>query len=158
MFLELSVGKWGTFHSSMVILNTISLQDTKEASGSAEDISLNSSHGEERGNVQDSCDDVSSGRLDKQEDACKDLPEPEDSSHGGTETTRDNNIKEADIDALEKELRILPDGRKQQEGKKGSVSLNLKRSPSLSGAPLTPSRPCSCESSFCYMEVLVYFV
>lgn len=135
-----------------------SSQDIKDGSGSAEDISLNSSHGEERVNVQDSCDDVSSGRLDKQEDACKDLPEPEDSSHGGTEPTRDNNIKEADIDALEKELRILPDGRKQQEGKKGSVSLNLKRSPSLSGAPLTPSRPCSCESSYFFMEVFLYFV
>lgn len=128
------------------MLLNVSLQDAKETSGSAEDISLNSSPSEERGNIQDSCDDVSSGRLDKQEDACKDLPEPEDSSHGGTEPTRDNNIKEeADIDALEKELRILPDGRKQQEGKKGSVSLNLKRSPSLSGAPLTPSRPCSCK-------------
>lgn len=135
---------------SLVILLILTLQDTKETtSGSAEDISLNSSPSEERGNVQDSCDDVSSGRLDKQEDACKDLPEPEDSSHGRTEAPRDNNMKEeADIDALEKELRILPDGRKQQEGKKGSVSLNLKRSPSLSGAPLTPSRPCSCESSY----------
>lgn len=117
----------------------------KETSGSAEDISLNSSHSEERDNLQDSCDDVRSGRLDKQEDACKDLPEPVDLSHSGTDT-RDNNIKEeADIDALEKELKIVPDGKKQQEGKKGSVSLNLKKSPSSSGAPVTPSRPCSRE-------------
>ncbi|KAG0712558.1 hypothetical protein GWK47_018228 [Chionoecetes opilio] len=115
----------------------------KETSESAEDISLSSNHTEERDNLRDSCDDVRSGRLDKQEDACKDLPEPVELSLSGTDT-RENNIKEeADLDALEKELKVLPDGRKQQEGKKGSVSLNLKKSPSSSRVPLTPSRPCS---------------
>ncbi|KAK8398901.1 hypothetical protein O3P69_004178 [Scylla paramamosain] len=119
------------------------LQEMKETNESAEDISPNTSHSEENDNLQDGCDDVRSGRLDKQEDACKDLPEPLELSNSGTDT-RDNNIKEeADFDSLEKELKIVPDGRKQQEGKKGSVSLNLKKSPSSSGAPLTPSRPCS---------------
>ena len=117
----------------------------KVTSGSVEDISLNSNHSEERDNLQDSCDDVRSGRLDKQEDACKDLPEPLDLTHSGTDTIDNNIKKEADIDVLEKELKIVPDGRKQQEGKKGSVSLNLKKSPSSSGPPLTPSRPCSCK-------------
>lgn len=117
----------------------------KETNECGEDISPNTSNSEENDNLQDGCDDVRSGRLDKQEDACKDLPEPLELSNSGTDT-RDNNIKEeADFDALEKELKIVPDGRKQQEGKKGSVSLNLKKSPSSSGAPLTPSRPCSCK-------------
>ena len=121
----------------------------KETNESAEDISPNTSNSEENDNLHAASDDVvRSGRLDKQEDACKDLPEPLELTNTGTDT-RDNNIKEeADYDALEKELKIVPDGRKQQEGKKGSVSLNLKKSPSSSGAPLTPSRPCSCKLTY----------
>ncbi|KAK8718518.1 hypothetical protein OTU49_014687, partial [Cherax quadricarinatus] len=120
-------------------------QDTKEVSGSVEDVSLSSgSNGEDRINSHDSCDDIRSGRLDKQEDLCKDLTEPTDLSRL-SEVTLDDNIKvEGDVDAVEKELKITAEAKKQQgEGKKASVSLNLKKSPSPSGAVHTPSRPSS---------------
>ncbi|XP_071532835.1 E3 ubiquitin-protein ligase HERC2 isoform X2 [Panulirus ornatus] len=123
-------------------------QDTKEASGSIEDISISTSSNsstEDRINCPDSCDDVRSGRLDKEEDICKDLTEPTDLSRLSSEVPIDDNMKvEGDMDAVEKELKIATDTKKLPgEGKKASVSLNLKRSPSPSAAAHSPSRPSS---------------
>ncbi|XP_042217246.1 E3 ubiquitin-protein ligase HERC2-like isoform X2 [Homarus americanus] len=123
-------------------------QGSKEASGSIEDISISTgsnSNSEDRINGPGGCDDVRSGLLDKQEDLCKDLTEPTTDLSHLSEVTMDDNMKlDGDMDALEKELKITADTKKQQgEGKKASVSLNLKRSPSPSGATRSPSRPSS---------------
>ncbi|XP_064088355.1 uncharacterized protein LOC135202824 [Macrobrachium nipponense] len=113
-----------------------------------EDISISSgsnAHSDDAGGNYTSHDqDVRSGRLDKGEDICKDLPEPVGLSRLSTELSLDNMKLEGDVDVIEKERRLSADGKKvSTESKKASVSLNLKRSPSPSGTPHSPSRPSS---------------
>ncbi|XP_042876756.1 E3 ubiquitin-protein ligase HERC2-like isoform X6 [Penaeus japonicus] len=124
-------------------------QDTKGTSGSMEDISISSSShsvSEAGPNGNDGCDlDVRSGHLDKGEDLCKDLTEPLDLSRLPGDPALDNNIKvDGDVDGTDKEKKVPTELKKPPiEGKKASVSLNLKRSPSPSGATHSPSRPSS---------------
>lgn len=134
----------------MTIFSSLMLQqDTKGTSGSVEDISISSSShsmSEAGPNGNDGCDlDVRSGHLDKGEDLCKDLTEPLDLSRLPGDPTLDNNIKvDGDVDGTDKEKKVPTELKKPPiEGKKASVSLNLKRSPSPSGATHSPSRPSS---------------
>ncbi|XP_064088356.1 putative HERC2-like protein 3 [Macrobrachium nipponense] len=122
--------------------------ESKEGTSSMEDISISSgsnAHSDDAGGNYTSHDqDVRSGRLDKGEDICKDLPEPVGLSRLSTELSLDNMKLEGDVDVIEKERRLSADGKKvSTESKKASVSLNLKRSPSPSGTPHSPSRPSS---------------
>lgn len=79
------------------------------------------------------------------------MTEPTDLSRLSSEVPIDDNMKvEGDMDAVEKELKIATDTKKLPgEGKKASVSLNLKRSPSPSAAPHSPSRPSSRKLQTC---------
>lgn len=122
--------------------------ESKEGTSSIEDISIssgsNANSDDAGGNYTSHDQDVRSGRLDKGEDICKDLPEPVKLSRLSTELSLDNMKLEGDVDVIEKERRLSSDGKKvSTEGKKASVSLNLKRSPSPSGTPHSPSRPSS---------------
>lgn len=150
----------------MLMMNT--LQEDKEVSGSMEDMSTNSSSSGSSGGGSDGssgggggdhsnthhegCDDSRSSRLlDKPDPRSKDLPSCTDHLTLGQmgsleDEPLDKNLKEEEGDLDASELKITSDARKTAgEGKKGSVSLNLKRSPSSSGQPLTPSRPASRE-------------
>lgn len=152
-----------------MMINT--LQEDKEVSGSMEDMSTNSSSSGSSGGGSDGsggggggdhsnthhegCDDSRSSRLlDKHDPRSKDKQDlPSSTDHltlgqmGSLEDEPlDKNLKEEEGDLDASELKITSDARKTAgEGKKGSVSLNLKRSPSSSGQPLTPSRPASRE-------------